>query len=264
MATELQGVDSASRASDYLPGSNTTYADFVKSTPNTPVYWGRYFGPTNNFTPMDMDSGVSNSNEAGAMKAIGVRWIVPIAAPPSVGGSLAQGQMDGTAVCAAIAKVIADTSGQPNKIQMPGSSELYIYLDIESGVSFMDAYWNGWANAVNSYPYGNQIPFYSCAYCNPCDVYPSNPKAGSNPCTTFDNGNNQICFSLWSSTPEGCCQYCVSPPEFAGNSCIDVGADLWQYVEDTGCAKCGGTYPKIDYDLSTSLQTMTDYMLYLP
>jgi hypothetical protein len=258
------GVDSAGRATD-----STSCGDIAQNVQNvgsgSVVFWGRYFGhKVYSYNPMNYDTGAQNKAEAAAMRAVGVRRIVPLNSPglttTGLTGSAgtSAGNYHGNQVCDGIKSVITNSTGS---IILPGSNTCYVYLDVEVCYSLSADFWNAWASAVDSYSYGGLYPFYPCAYFEPGDCCVSG--CGGH-CDAVD-GSGIGCFGVWSNEPEGpnCSgSYgCSFPGPGWGDQCWCNGHNpytlLWQFMESCGCNGC------IDLDYSTPGQDMTTTILYI-
>lgn len=251
------GVDSAGRASDSDGCGHTLAQDVHTLGSGNVVFWGRYFGyKAYRYSPMNYDSASTNQAELSAMKAVGVSRIVPLNSPGetiTATGTYSDGASQGNQTCDGIKHVISNSGG---KLIMPASESVYVYLDVEVCLTLGQNFWDGWSDAVNSYPYNGTYPFYACAYFEPGDCNGSG-NCG-NHCVVLDTAGNS--FGVWSNEIQpGPCSfssgpgwgqqcYCNNPPPYTL---------LWQFVE--GCS-CG----KLDLDYSTPGQDMPPTMLYLP
>lgn len=258
------GVDSVSPADSIYGPKNQNLAAYVRGyyTGTNPVFWGRYFGGYNaNFTVMNLETSTEIQAECDDMKAQGIRWIVPINSPQGtnrVAGTSTDGIADAQAFCKGIGAAIGASGG---RMALPGSGELYCYLDVEPGAPFSQDYWNGWSNTVYTYLYNNTYPFYPACYCNPAD---------GRPCVNFANGPVPIS-AVWANEPNAGCGGCSSSPTWAPNTCSGVYTALWQYDIANVCqdAKCrGSSFPPVDLDKTNpgtdGSDPATNYMLYLP
>ena len=216
------GLDSVAFMDQSYGG--TTLADyainhyFAYPPPRDTVqWWGRYFTTTGGFSAFRGNGEVValiNAIKANPATNHRYGWILPIsddATSTIENGSKTQGINAGNAVCNNIGYWL----GHAANLHMPGSNQLYIYLDIENSVS--SSYWSGWSYAVNDYQVGRYYPYYPCAYGHPY----------SSPCSVI--ANNAI--SYWSNEPE---PNCYSPgPSWAPQKCPNdlPHTMVWQYGE---------------------------------
>lgn len=266
MGYSQAGVDSGARATDSNNSGNpacatggTVASNVGKFGNNAILWWGRYFGPYSSYvglTTMSMEPGTANINEAKAMRGIGVNRIAVLYSSqrPVIDQTKANGSADAQKLCDGITNVINDSQGN---ILMPGSGQVYVYLDVEANTNFAYAYWQGWSSTVNSYKLSNGAsPYFACCYCDPNDK-PVSGQTHSDPCSIL---NNAPCYGVWSSEPEpGPCS--VVGPAWNPAACASVYTLLWQYLEQP-C--CGTSSPYVDKDESTPGTDMMPTMLYLP
>lgn len=206
------------------------------------VWWGRYF-----------DHGTSGGNqhwlgdsEADALSTAvadyanpthGNSWVLPIASPyptPGPSSTYATGVADGNYVGAIIKGSLS------SRLHLPGSSVLYVYLDIENGQDISTAYLQGWGAAIDGYLIGSSYPLYPCAYINPNDSTDVNNLKSSG-----------YYFQAWTSEPEPICSGCYSPgPAWSGvQSVSGVPTNVWQYGEaNPQCTSCRGQTIYVDLD----------------
>src|ERR1700736_6073992 len=84
---------------------------------------------------------------------------------------------------------------------MPGSKQIYTFLDVEDVLSH--SFWSGWASAVFNFVYRRDQPFYEAAYINP-------NTSGLCSFLSAQSGST-YCFAIWSDQPENASNKCQSP-----------------------------------------------------
>lgn len=242
------GCDSCDRADSSYGG--TTLANYVKNSyfvPDSIIFYGRYFSPTPPCSGYDTDA----TGESGALKSAGFQFVLPISSPGGVSSTgnatvdYNRGHANGNAFCLAIVNAIAHSSG---KLAMPTANELFVFLDVEGGITLSPNYWNGWSTAVTNYSYNGLIPFYEACYCDPVD--------GTSTCSTLRAATGtDTCWGIWSNEPEPICGGCYSPgPSWGPSNCGgNVPTWIWQTGEASSCKKyCFSNFPPVDLDEASS------------
>lgn len=271
MGTSYLGVDSAAFADQPSNGFATVADNGNAYFANwgDVFYWGRYFGPTDgSFTSMSASSHLTDvQNELAAMRKYYIFYIVPIASPGATkiqSNSSSQGQSDATACCNGIINVINSSGGH---LHMPSNGQLRVYLDIEANYTQpYIKYWEGWSTGVSGFVYGNNAPFYPCAYINP------NSGNSANACAYLNTDPAYLPYAVWTTQPNNSCSSpsttCRLDPtrSWGGQkNCPNMYTTLWQYATSSpgGCVACYDThFPPVDLDLSTSGTNEIDYMLH--
>src|SRR5206468_3164472 len=111
---------------------------------------------------------------------------------------------------------------------LPGSVQLYVFLDVESTLS--QSLWQGYASSVFNYNYGGYAPYYESAYINP---------GISGLCSFLSSQTGQYqCYGIWSDQPENASNKCSSPgPAWGPNSCGTTPWLVnWQYSQAQNCS----------------------------
>ncbi len=227
-------------------------------------FWGRYFGNNGQFGTSMNNESTSPTNyialEALWMKSAGITHIVPINAPGNTYLGTSDGYAAGQAGCDGIVKVVQNSGG---RIAIPGGNAVNVYLDVEQGQTLTLQYWNGWSSAVDGYSYNGSYPFYACCYTEPNSQYNT-----QTPCPVLCDSSANICYALWSNSPEDPAYCTTAPPSWGPDNCAcgNIFTSLWQYDEaiPTLCLAYSG-FPPVDLDKSNpNSSTELNKMLYLP
>jgi len=211
----------------------------------TPAFWLRYFSPSPSATVVNVSSS-NASSECDAAWDSGGKYIGPICAPTQSrlsSNSYSEGQADAQTFASALLQVYLWVA----PFNLPTNGVVYCWLDQEPSTSLSSNYWNGWGSYIDGYNWNftGTYPLFSCLYCNPCAPYPN--------CSTVNNPNNHVCWSIWSQQPQKC--YTVSnPPPWSAEACSNTCAgsysgpatQLWQFRI------------QIDYPTCTNLSTAVD------
>ncbi len=252
-----------------FPTNGTTLADYVinvqygGSPHDQIVWWGRYFdyGPNQaqHWTGQAEAQALHNAVGAYANPTSGQAWVLPIASPYNpynINGDYSAGANAGAYASGVIAQNV--NSG----IYLPGSGQLYVYLDIENSAPTNVNFLDGWASAVNGYQIGSSSPLYASAYIN-----------GQNSAQVSLLENAGVYFQAWGSEPEPICSGCYSPgPPWGVAPAGTIPTNVWQYGEmNSSCSSCrGGQTLYADLDQTnpsvqgSSGYGMCDNMLYIP
>lgn len=242
---EYWGLDSVAAMDSSYGGTNlANYAinTYFASPPphDTIVWWGRYFTIYSGYGKPFTGNGevVDLIDAVNAYSGDRRAWILPISDDEEstvIGGSNAQGTLQGNAVAQSIEYWVSNGGDHAPNLYLPGGVETWVYLDIEADVSA--SYWAGWSTALWNYTFPNGVgPFYPAAYCDP---------SGTNACSVISAGTGgHPAYSVWSYEPKD--DPCYSPgPSWAPYACAgnNPETDAWQY----GGNCMGG---EVDTDLS--------------
>ena len=237
----MAGYDTASPIQNVYASAHSEFG----ANPN---FWLRYFSPSPYASVVNSDPG---SECTGAWNSGGPR-IGPIMAPVQsrLSGSYAEGQADAQTFCAALWSTYASVG----PLLLPNNGMLFCWLDQEYSTSLSVSYWNGWANYVGYYQFGNNgEPLYPCLYCDPNSPYPNCSTIGSTS-VTF------ACTSVWSSEPEPCTRSITNPPSWKAYSCSGwTPTQVWQYGEQGAC----GYSASVDLDVGAPGFNTANYCFYL-
>ncbi|HEV3382653.1 MAG TPA: hypothetical protein VG142_16940 [Trebonia sp.] len=211
-----------------------------------PNFWLRYFTPSPYADVVESDPA---RECAGAWDSGGPR-IGPVMAPDQsrLSGSPAEGLADAETFCAAIYSTY--TSVGP--LQTPANGMLFCWLDEEYSATLSVGYWNGWADYVAGYEFGNvgEHPLYACLYCAPYSPYPN--------CSTIGGSGAATCHAVWSSEPASCGTL-TDPPLWHADSCTAAPTLVWQFGEQDTC----GYSANVDLDVGAPGFNTAGYCFYL-
>lgn len=247
------GIDSATN----LNNSCFNWTNFNNWKGEWPAFVGRYFADldsTNRYDPAVAGEFSSFYKTTGHV----CKYVVPVSAPSATrletGGSTGNsyGAYDAEQTIASInsflksAELYTGTSG----------AQVYVYLDVEAGVSLTPAYWAGWANSIFYAGNGQgQEIYYPAIYTqfvSSSGTWGLNSdviSALNNACSAYPNAAVQ-CYGFWSNEPEpysGCNGSIPSSPSFETfnqqlcGSSAHVPVYVWQYDENCVCME--GGYP---------------------
>jgi hypothetical protein len=201
----------------------------AKSTYGTPDFWFRYFNPCpyESFSddPVAECQAIWDCNSSAPN-------LGPVTDPADLTGTSAAGQADAKIFVAAL-KSAYDAV---NPLKLPTDGQLYCYLDQECCSSMSSAYWDGWAEYVNSYNGfdGYQQPLYACLYASPC----CSPPNCSSICASC---GNHTCYAIWTPEYQQCGYDLDHLPSFDFATCSGCGVDngvathMWQFAEQNVC-----------------------------
>lgn len=239
------GVDSAAALNDTC----FNWTNFYNWKGGWPAFVGRYFGGGYN----------STAGEFSYIKSVtgGVcRYVAPLQAGDSSrqekGGSTGyqNGVNDATLTLSNIVNFLS--SGE---LVIPSNSTVYVYLDVEAGVSITSNYWAGWSNTIFNYALSNGLePFFPAIYTQftlQNGVYlpqPSVQNALNNACANYST-LDVTCYGFWTNEPETS-RMCApdGAPDWSAlgqftqqlcNTSSRVPNLLYQYAEPCECVTSG-------------------------
>ncbi|MDN5347572.1 MAG: hypothetical protein PWP65_1136 [Clostridia bacterium] len=187
----------------------------------------------------------------------------------------------------AIAKEI-ETAVVNNKLQIPPSGFVNVYLDVETGVALSTDYWAGWAYTLWHYNLNGQLPFFACIYAQYVrqsdGTYSLNQLVKSAldaACEKYPDKTTEVtCDGLWTAHPQ-LCSNCIADPTLdwtkfneynqpCGSSSTLVPLLMWQYATPPTCVDyckdssyAGGENLDMD-ETNDAYSKALNYMLVIP